>query len=501
MSATATRRRLLPHAALAGAVLAGAVLAAGALVAARRPLWNDELFTWHFAHLPTFGDVWRELGSGAEQLPPFYYALTRVTLDLLGSSAFALRVPALAGFALMAVCLFAFVARRASPLHGAIAVLFTFVGSAGYYASEARPYALVLGFAAAACLAWQVATDGGRHRRLATVALGLSLALALASHHYAVLLVVPFALAELVRWRLRGEVDRPVVAAIAAAPLALLPSVPLLVAASDYSANFWARPDPRRSLDLYVDLLEPRAAWLAVAAVLAAGAALALLRPGREEERRVPPAEVVLLASLVALPVLGTGVAMLATGAFTERYAVAGVVGLAALLGLAARRVDTVLPAASAAVAAVLVLWAALELGAAVRSADESARRQATTLAFLRGHARDGVPLVVSSPHEFLVLSHATSGEGPRLTYLADPARALRRFDTDTVELGLLALGEFAPLTVRSYDGVLASAPRFLVYGRDGAWDWLTGALRADGARMTVRARTADDVLFDVRPR
>ena len=53
-------------------------------LAVRAPLWNDELYTWYFAQLPTMADVWDKLGTGVEQIPPLYYVLVRASLALFG---------------------------------------------------------------------------------------------------------------------------------------------------------------------------------------------------------------------------------------------------------------------------------------------------------------------------------------------------------------------------------------------------------------------------------
>ena len=43
--------------------------AATAVLADRKPLWNDELFTYYISRLPGVGDMWSTLGTGVEQTP------------------------------------------------------------------------------------------------------------------------------------------------------------------------------------------------------------------------------------------------------------------------------------------------------------------------------------------------------------------------------------------------------------------------------------------------
>ena len=80
----------------AGSVLAlllVVLVAATALLAARAPLWNDELFTYYIAGLPSAGDVWSELATGVEQTPFSFYLVTRAATHILGDQPLALRVP------------------------------------------------------------------------------------------------------------------------------------------------------------------------------------------------------------------------------------------------------------------------------------------------------------------------------------------------------------------------------------------------------------------------
>jgi hypothetical protein len=78
---------------------------------------------------------------------------------------------------------------------------------------------------------------------------------------------------------------------------------------------------------------------------------------------------------------------------------------------------------------------------------------------------------------------------GPRLIYLSDPALSRRYLETDAVELGVIGMSEIAPLQVEPYRRFVASHPRFAVYGRNRAWDWLTSELHASGADTDVIAR------------
>jgi uncharacterized membrane protein len=68
------------------------------LIASVRPLWNDELFTYYIGGQATFSDVWGALATGAEQLPPFFFLITRLFTGIAGHSALALRMSEILGF-------------------------------------------------------------------------------------------------------------------------------------------------------------------------------------------------------------------------------------------------------------------------------------------------------------------------------------------------------------------------------------------------------------------
>lgn len=164
----------------------------------QKELWYDEIFTVELARLPSISDIWTALGSGLEMFPPVIHLLTRASHALFGETRLASRVPALLGYWVLCVCLFYFVARRCSLVYGAVAAVFPLVTGGYWFAYEARPYGIVLACCGTALLCWQAATER-RRRRLALLGFALSLAVAVSSHYYALLLLAPFGLAEGVR--------------------------------------------------------------------------------------------------------------------------------------------------------------------------------------------------------------------------------------------------------------------------------------------------------------
>jgi uncharacterized membrane protein len=89
--------------------------------------------------------------------PLLDHALAHGAMQVFGVGAFAERLPALAGFLLMQVCLFFLVRNWAGDRAGVVAAAFPAVTATLYYSAEGRPYGLLLGLYALALLCWQIA--------------------------------------------------------------------------------------------------------------------------------------------------------------------------------------------------------------------------------------------------------------------------------------------------------------------------------------------------------
>src|SRR5215469_10035283 len=176
------------------------------VLASEKLFWSDELFTFYFSRLHSLGDIWRALLTGTDQLPPPFYIITRTSTSLFGSGELAFRLPQIFGFWLMCISLFCFVRRRSSTAYGLVAMLFPLITDAFYYAYEARPYGLVVGFCGLALCCWQAATEG-RLRMLSVTGLGLSLVGALSCHYYAILAFGPLIVGEVLRSVKSGRLD------------------------------------------------------------------------------------------------------------------------------------------------------------------------------------------------------------------------------------------------------------------------------------------------------
>jgi hypothetical protein len=401
------------------------------LIAVRKQLENDELFTLHTAKLPSMADVWAALMSGGEQSPPFFYVLTRASLSVFGDSSLALRLPAILGFWLMCVCLFAFVAKRSSVLHGTFAMLFVLTTGAYDYAFEARPYGLVLGFCGVALVCWQSLAQGARRRAVPLIGLTASLGAANACHYYAVLALLPFACGEVARTASGRRIDVAVWVSFAAslAPLGLF--IPLIKAALAYSPGFWAQPSWGNIPGFFYFMLTPAAVPLTGMLILAALYFAILPESAQEDVEAWQPGlrsyEVTAALGFLALPFVAVAMAMFVTDAFTYRYAIPATLGLGILVPCGFRQVLR----GQNALTVILVLCLAAGFvrrgGMTLQESAMHVQRREGVITMLQADRTGIEPVVCSDPHLFLILSHYAPPElRSRLVYLADPAESMR---------------------------------------------------------------------------
>jgi hypothetical protein len=474
--------------------------------ASRKLLWNDELYTFYMAQLPTMGDVWAALMSRGEQLPPMFYAITRASWRLFGVGNVSVRLPEIIGFWVMCLALYVFVSRRTSRLAGVVAATFPLVTQFYYYAFEARPYAIVLGCSAVALACWQAATEGNR-RTVVIPGLAVALAGAMSTHYYAVFVVAALAAGEAVRSLERRRLDGPVWLALGLPALVLIPHVPLIRAAAAYSGAFWAPPQWVNVPDYYLNLLSPAVVPASVLALYAVSAASLSGRPRPFVAAARPPRhELAAVLAFVAIPVVCVVLAKTVTGAFVDRYAIAGVIGCAALVGLGTGMAAAHRPAFPLVAVVCLLSWFVLSsareyiqpTGFSQPIRQSTVDRPDQWTADWRG---SGLPVVIADPHTFVVLSRYSRPDfRSRLIYLADPGLALKYLGHNSVERGMLDLiGPWFGMHVGHYEAFLNDHEAFLVYGdfvRLGFLSWILPDLQARGMRTELLNRGGDNMLL-----
>lgn len=436
---------------------------AAATNALARPLWLDEIIALYIAGLPAVRDIWHSLLNATDGNPPLYYLLLRPILHAFGSGPVVSRIPTIAGVWVAAFCVFSFVRRRASVLAAAIATLCFVHSGACFWATEARPYAVVLGFAGVALVCWQRCAEGSAGRVFWLSGLTLTIACMVSTHYYAALMVVPLFCGELARLIVRKRFDWAVTACLAAGVSCIFFWLPLLrsvrgnVAENAATAKYFAEPVLPVLYGAYGVLLNP----LVVPGVLCLGLFVLFSRKSSSvrppaDPLGIPAHETAAVVALAGLPLIAFLTAVLVTKTFVVRYVLEGAIGLAILLGFlmgyaVARR-------APLGVCMLLVLYLHFNFAAPTGAAPYGEE-----VSFIE-HQGGAAPVVVAEGLVFAPLwYYASEGLRSRLFYVTDLAFARRTTDT-TNENIMLKLKPMASGSIVGIDEFLSAHKTFLLY-------------------------------------
>lgn len=430
----------------AGVAALAAVLAAALIGADRRhPFHIDEIITYYASQASGPAELAEVLSSGGfDASPPLYILAVWQARRFVGDVHLAYRLPATIGFVAFCLGLYAFARRRCPPAYAAIAMLVPAASPAVDMAMYARPYGLMLGFAGLALACWRAATEGGRWRPAALVGLAASLAAAVATHYYAILLLAPLGAAELVRRRGRPDLFVWFALAFAFVPLPLLRPQMAHARVLALGAS-WLPFGAGPMMGTYAVSLTPLLPFLAaIGALLLLDRSTALTGPGGEPVRegdRYPAADVAVILGLLSLPVIGLAIALAGTRAYSIRYVIAYVGGVALLLAYLAAVLFRGRPAFGAVlVAALLVSFRGLVRAEATGDRpwrDEVARCAARA-------AEAGRRLVVPS-NEFLIYQFYLNPETrDRMTLVDfDDAKHAKLIDDLRLWISRKGLGDF----------------------------------------------------------
>jgi len=340
------RRLTRPQLILLALVVAGAALRFATL--GTQSFWIDEGYTVHLLR-GSLGHLARGIPK-TEETPPLYYVLAWLWTRPFGTSEVGLRsLSALLGMATIPIAYLLgrrLVSERAALVAGA---LVAFNPLLVWYSQEARSYALLVLLSGLSILLFLRARDGGSSRAFALWA--TVSALALATHYFAIFVVIPEA-----AWLLLGAPARRRAATLSVTGVAIVGAA-LLPLAIHQSGNEGAGfihgtslasrlvQVPKQFLVGYA--LPSQAVFTAGAAVLAAAALLLLFTRADERARRgaATACAFVVLAAGVPLVVALAGADYLIT-----RNVIAGWLPFAIVLaaGLGAARARVAGPALTA---------------------------------------------------------------------------------------------------------------------------------------------------------
>ncbi len=445
------------------------------LRASEKYFWYDEIFTLYLSRLNS-ATLWKALQSGVDFNPPLFYWLTKIAEAVAGENRIGLRLPEIIGFWIFCLCLFRFVSRRAGILPGFIAMIFPLFTGAFYYAYEARPHGIVLGFAGLAIVCWQNAQDNKR-RGLWLTLLSLCLFAAILNHCYALLILFPFAVAELLdsirlrSWKL-ADWTSLALPALAAIPVYL----PLLraVHSAPEGTQFgrfgagWFQVG-----EFYRFLLNPAFFVLLLALLF-----IFVLRiKGSFLPVLISETESVLALSFLFLPVLGVVAGKLESAPYYVRYFIASLIGVSFCLAIVFKGAKTHRALAwRLAFAAVLssyllfgvarLLWGRLHGAGAILFEPTSLLRLDTTPGnpianeSLLTSASQDLPIATKQNLRFLYVSYYAPPLGRRLYYVC----------ANKADLPYTLLESFLPFgppfnPPQVFSDFLKSHPRFYLYG------------------------------------
>jgi len=470
-------------------------------------MWYDELHTFYIAREPTVAAAWQMVKDGVDLNPPLLYAAAHESGELFGFNEIGIRLPSVLAFMLAMVCLLGFLRRRVGFVFGMCGAMIPLVTKAYPYSFEARPYALVLAGSALALFSWQTATEN-RHRVLALAGITLGLGMALLSHGFAGIVLIPFVMGEAIRSFSRKRIDWLIWLALGASAPALV-FYPVLI----QHATAFGKKVPHMSSSLvdipayYIWLLTPVWVFLAVSILLA----IAVWSHGSAPMKKLlsvfPHCEFVTLVGFALVPAFLVIFTTLRSSVFVFRYGLVGVIGLAAILsGFFYTRFRTDARLGMVALFALTMIFLGHFAAYAATKFDQIESRWKGRIEGVYGHplllqaANSNLPLVVSNGLLFLPVDYYSPPDlTARTFFLIDSATALRLTGTDLYDLSYPFLIKKFPIRghLEAYSKFIADHDRFFVYYESRLeMEWVTGQLRSDGFELREAGRSGNKVLF-----
>lgn len=431
--------------------------------------------------------------------PLVFHLLAHGCTKLFGPTALALRLPSIAGFLLMQVCIFFATRRIAGSRAALIAMAFPAMTASLFYAPEARPYGLLLGFYALALVAWQSATRGGKNRTRSLIVLALSVALTLNTHYFGILILIPLCLAEVARTFQRRRLDVPVIAAIVVGIAGIVFALPFQKAAGEFRKHYYnagaisLRAITQAYRSLFVNYTTQPMAIQRLEAILLVVLAIALivLSVRRLRTLTVPRPELVFLLALAALPLFGVLLAIFVTHSIEVRYVLSAMIAIAIFFAIA---VEPWLDAWLSSTALVALLVFGILLAGALRIRDEQAKtkEQFALLEFpaaLKAQllALPDSHLYIQDMGHFEVASYYEPDQEirSRIALLYSHEDELRYDLHDTASLTAEHMQRFTGFTIVPYAQLKSERGDHMLVLYHSGWDWTDQALAADKTYLT----------------
>ena len=483
-----------------------------------RLMWNDEFLSFYSDSVATFKQVILvQLHHPISLDPPTYHLLSHLSMDLVGRNAIALRLPALAGFLLFQLCLFFFVRRLAGDRAAVIAMAVPLLTASFRYSVEGRPYGLLLGLYALSLLCWQIVTldDGIRRSRLFPLAgLTLSIALAITSHYFGVLILIPVSLGELARILSRKRLDFGVLIALILGLASVGLILPFKRALMVYRQHYYITGVNIHDISQgYRELFLRYTTWpiplQKVAAVLMVVLALALALAGYKRFKHRAATEHaytwVALSAMALLPFFGYLFGRFVTHTMEVRYVIAALIAFAAIFAIVLERRLRSNNFYYATLALIFVAAIAIDSHSIV----EERHNSNAILASLTPSPALSVALATNpsariyeqSLSNFFVDSFYTPDPAlrSRITLLYNADREIFWLQHDTYSISAMNMQHFTRLPIVDYSQVHREpGDQLLVQFHDG-WNWTAKALLQEHAQITPLGTAFDGEAISVQ--
>jgi hypothetical protein len=465
-------------------------LVCASIKAHRATFWFDEVLTFYISSLPRLSDIWRSLMAHADASPPGLHVVTKLSAHILGWNRVGLRLPAMLGYLAMMLCVYFIVRRYAGSLYAMIAALAGFLTYAPFYATDARPYGMVLGLSSIALLCWQ--NSSGRFRWYAVPGLFLSLAVAVSLHYYAVLTFAAIGFGEIVRNGREHRIDWPVWGALTFAVTPLCFFLPLIRSNVVLSHGGNVTASLSSSIDNTVLFYLPNDGIVFAAFVVVTGICVFLF--GMKQSTlsatyEVPPIHVLATwVVLLLMPLEAFILGRLVTGVYQARYAIVTVIGFSILLPLWMRRLFR----GSRSGALITLLFLVLCFAGWYKYSYLTERyvNGFTTILppWLRASNPDRLPIVIADPIVFLPLAHSAPEDlRDLLVYTPEGREAVSYGERSAGDYCLAGLRGDTPLNLPRFSEFTSSHKKFLLLCREAhleETDWIAPKLRDSGARF-----------------
>jgi 4-amino-4-deoxy-L-arabinose transferase-like glycosyltransferase len=431
--------------------------------------------------------------------PVVYPCLTFAEIRLFGVNPPVLRLPSLLGFLLMQVCLFYFVRRIASERAGGVALAFPAITGAFEYTMNIRPYGLLLGLFGLAMLSWSTAVRRDAHRTWALVVLALTIAGAINTHYFGVLLLVPLGAAELTRtWQSR-RLDLPVLISMGAGTAGIVCFLPFLKGAAGFRDHYQAGAVPLRVIAQSYNLIllghDVFSKYTNHLLAIGLGLLILLVLWGclhqlRRKTLMLLDAELVFLVTLAALPFVGFVLGRYVTHAMEPRYALGSIIGIAALLSIAL--VPLLRYKLIGQVAFLLLCVVFVCKGIAGIYAEQRARQDGLSSLIV---SPEIMAAVMASPSKLLYtqdidlfgFAQFNEPDGDVRSHMAlvySMDQEMRWNHSATSSRIVLHLKSVQPHTILSYENVKTEPGEHIFVVDQGGWNWIEQAFAAEHVQV-----------------